>query len=605
MILRRSSLAWFATVLVVLAQGLDLRRGEAAVDVQRRGRSKPAPTRRIDVAQAPRENRVDGSKSPDEMVPVEGAQSVDLPPAPKLPTSFPPRPPIEPPAIPLGPSQQQPLPPSATPSATASEPGNIPYVQEETPGLQPPWQPSPEGVPPLDLNTVIDAVNQFFPLLLAVEQERLAREGEVVSALGAFDFKIHAGGTSNALGNYEYNRGNIGFEQQFATGGIKLFAGHRVGVGNFPSWYGNLETYQAGEFATGVRIPFLRNRTIDKYRATLLKASIDRQIAEPNILKARIEFIRAASYAYWDWLGAGQSYLISRSLLNLAETRDVALRKRIDAGLTRPIERTDNQRLIVQRRAKLTAAQQKFQQSAIKLSLYLRDPSGLPVLVPAGQLPASFPDAEPVEKRRIPNDVAYALERRPEIVKLNLQLQKNNIDMAVARNEFLPNLDAQVFTAQDVGGPNLKKDKGEYQLDAGLYFEVPLQRRYARGQMEVASASRSQINFEQRFAQDKIVTDLQNAIAAMDSAFLQVGQAREAVELARIMEEAERRNLFLGNSNILFVNLRETATVDAALLEVDALAEYYRAVADYRAALAADAEDLRIIPPASGRTIEN
>ncbi|MFO0946255.1 MAG: TolC family protein [Planctomycetota bacterium] len=595
MILRPTTLTWMPVLLIMLTQDLQIL--AAGPISERRHGGVSRSKRRIELAQTPREG---APRAPaDTLAPAPKVDANDIPPAPRLPTSFPPRPPIEPPAIPLGPEQRQPLPDSKDHPESPTESGRIPYVQEETPGLQPPWKTTTSAAPPLELQVVIDAVNQFFPLLLAVEQERISRDGEVISALGAFDFRLRAGGTSNALGYYQYNQGNVGFEQQFATGGIKLFAGHRVGVGNFPSWYGNLETYQGGEFATGVRVPFLRNRTIDKYRATLAKAAIDRQIAEPNILKARIEFIRAASFAYWDWLAAGQTYLVSRSLLNLAETRDSALKRRIEAGLTKPIERTDNQRLIVQRRAKLVAAQQKFQQAAIKLSLYLRDSNGLPALVPAEQLPVSFPDAVPVEKRRIPNDVAYALERRPEIVKLNLQLQKNNIDMAVARNEFLPSMDAQVYSSQDVGGPNPKKDKGEYQLEAGLYFEVPLQRRYARGQMQVASASRTQLNLEQRYAQDKVITDLQNAIAAMDSAYLQVGQAREAVELARIMEEAERRNLFLGNSNILFVNLRESATVDAAILEVDALAEYYRAVADYRAALAADADDLRLNIPAA------
>lgn len=534
------------------------------------------------------------SRNPaEEKVPTETtAELPEVPAAPKLPSSFPRRSPIVPPNVPLGPSQSQPLPNSENHTSMPTESGSVPYVQEETPGLAPPWAASGDKLfnDPLELQDVTNAVNDFFPLLLSVEQERLIKQGEFVSALGSFDLRLRGGGTSNALGFYQYNQGNLGVEQQFAAGGVKVFAGHRIGVGNFPVWYGNLQTYEGGEFVTGASIPFLQNRTIDKYRYTLWKAAIDRQIAEPNILKARIEFIRAASYAYWDWTAAGQEYLVTRSLLKLAENRDDALRRRIEVGLTKPIERTDNQRVIVQRRAKLIAAQRKLQQTAIKLSLYFRDEAGMPVLVSAERLPKDFPEAVTPEKRRIADDITFAIARRPEIQKLNLQRRKNDIDIQYARNQFLPTLDAQVYGSQDVGAPTPKKDKGEYQLAAGMALEVPLQRRYARGQIQAAEANRSQINFEQRFAQDKVITDIQSSIAAMDAAYLQVGQAKEATELARIMEEAERRNLFLGNSNILFVNLRETATVDAALLEVDALAEYFRAVADYRAAIAIDAD---------------
>jgi len=533
------------------------------------------------------------ASSNEDRVPAETtAELSDIPPAPQFPSSFPRRSPIVPPNVPLGPSQSQPLPNSENHISMPAESGTVPYVQEETPGFSPPWATSGEKLfsDPLELQDVTNAVNDFFPLLLSVEQERLIKQGEFVSALGAFDLQLRGGGTSNALGYYQYNQGNLGVEQQFATGGVKVFAGHRIGVGNFPVWYGNLQTYEGGEFITGASIPFLQNRTIDKYRSTLWKAAIDRQIAEPNILKARIEFIRAASYAYWDWIAAGQEYLVTRSLLKLAENRDDALRRRIEAGLTKPIERTDNQRVIVQRRAKLIAAQRKLQQTAIKLSLYVRDEAGMPVLVSAERLPKDFPEAVTPEKRRVADDITFAIARRPEIRKLNLQRQKNEVEIRYARNQFLPTLDAQIYGSQDVGAPTPKKDKGDYQLAAGMALEVPLQRRYARGQIQVAQANRSQINFEQRFAQDKVITDIQSAIAAMDAAYLQVGQAKEATELARIMEEAERRNLFLGNSNILFVNLRETATVDAALLEVDALAEYFRAVADYRAAIAIDSD---------------
>lgn len=533
--------------------------------------------------------------SAEERVPAETATELpDVPAAPKLPATFPNRSPIVPPNVPLGPAQSQPLPNSENHTSMPAESGSVPYVQEETPGLAPPWASIGDKLfsNPLELQDVTNAVNEFFPLLLSVEQERLIKQGEFVSALGAFDLRLRGGGTSNALGFYQYNQGNLGVEQQFAAGGVKVFAGHRIGVGNFPVWYGNLQTYEGGEFITGASIPFLQNRTIDKYRSTLWKAAIDRQIAEPNILKARIEFIRAASYAYWDWIAAGQEYLVTRSLLKLAENRDDSLRRRIEAGLTKPIERTDNQRVIVQRRAKLIAAQRKLQQTAIKLSLYFRDEAGMPVLVSAERLPKDFPEAVTPEKRRVADDIAFAIARRPELRKLNLQRQKNEIEIRYARNQFLPTLDAQVYGSQDVGAPTPKKDKGDYQLAAGMALEVPLQRRYARGQIQAAEANRSQINFEQRFAQDKVITDIQSSIAAMDAAYLQVGQAKEATELARIMEEAERRNLFLGNSNILFVNLRETATVDAALLEVDALAEYFRAVADYRAAIAIDADSL-------------
>jgi hypothetical protein len=52
------------------------------------------------------------------------------------------------------------------------------------------------------------------------------------------------------------------------------------------------------------------------------------------------------------------------------------------------------------------------------------------------------------------------------------------------------------------------------------------------------------------------------------------------------VEAAERTNFDLGNSTILAVNLREQASAEAASREVDARADFHRAVAAYLAAAA-------------------
>jgi hypothetical protein len=50
------------------------------------------------------------------------------------------------------------------------------------------------------------------------------------------------------------------------------------------------------------------------------------------------------------------------------------------------------------------------------------------------------------------------------------------------------------------------------------------------------------------------------------------------------MEQAERTRLELGESTLLFVNLREQTAAEAAVREVDALGDYHKAVASLRAA---------------------
>jgi hypothetical protein len=52
------------------------------------------------------------------------------------------------------------------------------------------------------------------------------------------------------------------------------------------------------------------------------------------------------------------------------------------------------------------------------------------------------------------------------------------------------------------------------------------------------------------------------------------------------VENAERERYELGDSNLFTLNLREIATVDAQVREVNALADYYRAFALYELSIA-------------------
>ncbi len=71
---------------------------------------------------------------------------------------------------------------------------------------------------------------------------------------------------------------------------------------------------------------------------------------------------------------------------------------------------------------------------------------------------------------------------------------------------------------------------------------------------------------------------------AAEAARKRVDLGRQETEAARTLEAAERRRFSLGDGTILFVNIREQATFDAAVKEVETLAEHHKARAAFRAA---------------------
>ena len=439
----------------------------------------------------------------------------------------------------------------------------------------------------MSLQQVIDSVYRSYPMLQAALLTRNIAAGQQTGALGAFDTKLKGASENGPIGFYETYRQSVGVVKPTYWGG-EVFGGYRIGRGEMQPWYGERVTDDGGEFKAGIQLPLARNRTIDDRRAELWKAGLERQLAEPDIQAQLIDFVRSGSYAWWDWVAAGEYHRIATHILELAEDRTERVRSQVDAGFTDPPELTDNLRLVAIRQAKVADTRRKLQQTAAKLSIYLRDASGRPVVPGESQLPR-FPalSEEPIQDLSV--GVESALARRPELKLLDLVRRQVQIDYSNASNYMQPELNAVLWGSQDVGAPASKKgDKSDLEAEASLLLDVPVERRKARGKMSETQAKLSQLTAKRRLTVDKITVDVQVAHAALVSAREQVQETAEAVKLAEDLAERERQNEEAGLSDMLKVALREQYAVESAEKNVDALQLYFHAMADFRAAVAED-----------------
>jgi outer membrane protein TolC len=439
----------------------------------------------------------------------------------------------------------------------------------------------------LSLADVVGSIHSTFPLLESAYLQNEIAAGNQTAAWGAFDTKLKAASESGPLGFYETYRNSAGLSRAIYHGG-EVFGGYRVGRGEFQPWYLERQTNDGGELKAGISVPLLRNREIDARRAQLWRSTYDRQQAEPEIRAQLIRFVRDGSIAYWNWVAAGRQYEIGKQALRLAEQRNAKLKRRVEEGDVDPPVFQDNLRAIAKREAKLVDLQRKLNQAGIKLSLFYRADDGTP-LVPEQSKLNTFPEPDDVSEFELEMNVALALEKRPELAALDASARRVNVDLAEARNDLLPSLDAQLIGSQDVGAPASKKrDKSQFELEAGLFIEIPVQRRKARGKSQVARGKLGQISAKRRFTHDKIRAEIQSAQAALLAAFERLAKARESKRLAEYMADVERRKFDVGQSNLLSVVLREQYSIEAADDEVDALLEYFSAKAEFDAAMARD-----------------
>lgn len=437
---------------------------------------------------------------------------------------------------------------------------------------------------PLRLEDVLDSVDRHYPPLLAALQDRVLASADVLVATGRFDLSIKSGYEGDYLGKYRNDVYRTGLEQATQFQGMTYFAGYQLGRGEFASYDGKLQTDLGGEYKAGVKLPLFRDRAIDARRAELQKALIGRRIADLGVDQQRLVILQLATRRYYEWLAAGQRYNVARAVLQVAEQRDGQLREAVRLGQIPAVDVTDNQRAILTRRALLIEAERALQQAAIELSLFYRDASGSPVLPAVNRLPSSFPAPREVDEQRLNDDIELALKRRPEIRRFREQRNQVEVDRKLAQNQLLPNVDVSVSFSSQLGGRRV--GRGPNDLIAALVFDLPAQRRVAKGRDLAALARIEQFDQRERFARDQVEAEVRDAYSALKTAYDRARVLREEVEVARQLEVAERVRFELGEGNLFLVNLREQATYETELREVAALTEYFRALALYEFAIA-------------------
>ncbi|MGD9903494.1 MAG: TolC family protein [Vicinamibacterales bacterium] len=432
----------------------------------------------------------------------------------------------------------------------------------------------------LSADELLRAVDRALPLVEQARQEVVAAEGELREAAGAFDVTVGAA-AKRTRGFYDNDRFGAYVEQPLAPWGLNVYGGYRASRGLFAPYDGLAATLSRGELSAGFDLPLLKHRAIDGRRAARAVAELGVDVAGRRLEKTRLTLFKDALAAYWDWAAAGQQLRIAGALLDLAEARDQQLADAVALGQTAAIERTDNRRAILQRRAALVAAERAVQRQAIDVSLYLRGPDGAPQRPALARVPPlPPPDADVAGDEA--TLVAAALQRRPELAALAAKRRQQEVELRLAENSRLPSLTWFADAARDLGDGTASRAGASF--ETGLSFSLPVQRRQAIGKVIQARATLAVIDQDIRWIQDTIRAEVQDALSALAAARAALDLVREEVAVARQLEGLERDRFALGDSTQFVVNLRELATADAAVREARALADYQKALVAVEAA---------------------
>ena len=436
---------------------------------------------------------------------------------------------------------------------------------------------------PLRLDDVLTSSGKHFPKIIGGQQGVLSAEGGIQSAQGAFDAKWKTETKGYADGYYTGRRFESGLEKALPVYGIQLQGGYRRSDGTYPSYDGNLATASSGEVGLGIVLPLLRDRLIDDPRAKVRGAVFEKLGADAKLKQNLIDVGVDATQAYWMWVAAGRQREVVRALVAVAELRNDQLATQVKAGDRPEFDLVDNSRSVLKRKSELIKAEQVLAKAAFELSLFYRDDTGAPLVPAENQLASRLP--EPASLRGIDLDtlVKEALVARPELQAIKAKKDKTALDKELGENLLRPRLDVSLDGKHGHGTGD--KSLTQPEIKVGLKVEVPLELNKPRGMIQQSQAQMNALDADYRLQHDKIIVEIQKYFNGVQLAAKRVDVARQELKAARAIEEGERTRFAHGDSNLLFVALREQAAAEAALGEIDALLQAQVAHAELEGAL--------------------
>jgi outer membrane protein TolC len=321
--------------------------------------------------------------------------------------------------------------------------------------------------------------------------------------------------------------------------------------------------------------------------ADVLRAEVASERAKQDYKGSVIATIRDTEDAYWDLVQALESYQVQQGSLKLAREQLGLTGRQIEAGVLPPSDLINAEGTLAQRELGLVQADSAVAQSADQLRHLLNLPRAdwaapiLPLDAPEfDQLSVTFEAA-----------LNQALQNRPELAKLKLDLKRAALDLRVASSDRLPQLDASVsygLVGQRSGYPdtvNQLFSADERAWSAILSFSWAPLNQTARAKQEALRLSERSL----RTLEDQTLLDLRlelrTAIRGLETADRSVRAAAKFRTLAERSLDAEQRKFLNGTSNNFFVAQRQDDLSRARLAELAALIQHRKAATALRAAM--------------------
>lgn len=391
--------------------------------------------------------------------------------------------------------------------------------------------------------------------------------------------------------------------------------------------------------------PLWRNFKIDQTRRQIKIQRKRIAQSDAEFRRTTIETIAQVQRAYWDLVFALRDQQNRVANLNLTKENLRQVEARITAGSAAPLQRAEVSTELANRESDVLVASQQVSIAENTLKqLLLKDanaPEWVESLVPTDSPVFSL------DKVDLQSALKDATQNRPELSRLRLEEEVNNIDIDYFKNQTKPRIDLNTTVSLDglsssgtgsndgfvvpiiSGDPNTNADafllqqirnlnngnptdaniptvfipptagylvggynqalSNIFRTDApnysvGVTISFPLRNRQAKADLAAAKIQEERIEAQKRSQEQVIVAEVRNAVQAVDTAQQRVLTARRARENAEIQLEGERKLYDVGRSTTFLLFQRENTLTNARNAEIRAETDYNKALADLQRA---------------------
>ncbi|MFQ6069163.1 MAG: TolC family protein [Candidatus Aminicenantales bacterium] len=364
--------------------------------------------------------------------------------------------------------------------------------------------------------------------------------------------------------------------------------------------------------------PLLRNFGARISRKDIIIARNNKDISDYNFKALLLDTIYSVQEAYWSLVYARENLKVKEYSLKLARNLLEKNRKEVELGKLAPIEILNAESEVASREADVIQAMSQVRRSADSLRAILnleKEHKGRAKIIPL--------DRPEFTKKEVSLDEALKIvaERRPELLAASVDVDSKELNLAVAKNRMLPQLDLNFsYWSPGISGDRLlylndnpftgiivgKEDGSAFDSvrdtfrflysnwTLSLSLSLPLsslttRAEYGQAQLELKQS----LARKERLAQD-VMLEVRNAVRDIEANAKRVEAYRMARELAEKTLKAEEKKLEVGLSTNYFVLQYQEKLANARSMELKALVDYNLSLAALEKAVGTSLEKRNI-----------